>query len=141
MADGETKIPKTLYELLGTSVGATRIQIKNAYEQSVKRVQQRIEDGENAALDELALLRDAYHILSDAERRRHYDAWIRPQVDEAHADPTETGRGSTEQVSRVIVLLLIALALAGILTYLTLLESATEGPVEFASVTRPEKRN
>lgn len=135
----ESRIPKTLYALLGTEPGATRAQIKEAYELSVLKVQERVENGDIGALDELRLLRDAFHILHDEERRLHYDAWIKPQRRDGDTEQKESESAVKETVSLGIVLLLVALALAGIWTYLTLLESAIESPVEFADAVRIER--
>jgi len=136
-----SSIPKTLYELLGTTPGVTRAEIKEAYEKSVVRLQQRIEEGELEALDDLRLLRDAFHILHDPERRQHYDMWIKPQARRDDRGEAEDQSVARETVSWGIVLLLIALALAGVWTYLTLLESASESPIGFASSAGPAHRN
>jgi len=138
----ESGIPKTLYELLGATPGATRAEIKAAYETSVACMQQRVENGELEALDELRLLRDAFHILYDAERRARYDAWIKPQYLQAETakNKEEAEAAARETVSWGIVLLLFALALASVGTCLTLLESAIESPVEFAEPVRTGRR-
>ena len=135
----ESRIPKTLYDLLGTEPDATRARIKEAYELSVMKVQERVESGEIGALDELRLLRDAFHILHDEDRRRHYDAWIKPKRQDDGTAEKAAESAAKETVTWGIVLLLFALVLAGLWTYLTLLEGAAESPAGFAETVRTER--
>ena len=66
------------YQLLGVDTGADGAAIKRAYLNKVKEWHpDKNPDRSEAAGEKTKVLNQAYHILGDAERRKHYDRMIR----------------------------------------------------------------
>ncbi|XP_031497653.1 chaperone protein dnaJ 1, mitochondrial isoform X2 [Nymphaea colorata] len=64
---------KNLYEILGVSTDAKREEIKKAYHDLAKKYHPDISKNNAASKRKFQEIRDAYEILSNAEKRRHYD--------------------------------------------------------------------
>lgn len=105
------------YELLETRIDARRDEIEDAYRAAVKRLQPQIEAGNPHAVVRLRLLCEAYHILTDDERRANYDASLRELVVRPEAR-------SIDGVSWTIVVTLIIVAVGLMLTVFFLVDRA-----------------
>ncbi|CAN6465651.1 unnamed protein product [Victoria cruziana] len=64
---------KNLYEILGVPTDAKREEIKKAYHDLAKKFHPDISKNSAASKRKFQEIRDAYEILSNAEKRRHYD--------------------------------------------------------------------
>jgi len=69
---------RTLYDLLGVFPQASSGEIECAYRDSVRGLQAAIDAGNPEALNELRLMREGHHILSDPAQRARYDSWALP---------------------------------------------------------------
>jgi len=73
----------THYDVLGLGLGATRAEVKHAYRRLAMRLHpdrhgQAPAGDRQRAEDALRRLNEAYRVLRDADRRRAYDATLRP---------------------------------------------------------------
>jgi molecular chaperone DnaJ len=64
-----------LYELIGVPRDAGLDEIKRAYRRLARRYHPDINPGDRAAAVRFRVVADAYEILADPERRRHYDTY------------------------------------------------------------------
>ncbi len=67
---------KTHYEVLGVPMGATAEQIRKRYRELVRRYHPDVNPSPEAK-ERFLQIQEAYQVLSDPERRRHYDALLR----------------------------------------------------------------
>ena len=74
------------YELLGVSRSASEEEIKKAYRQAALRYHPDRNPGDTAAEEKFKELSEAYHVLSDADKRAQYDRY-------GHAAFEQTGTG------------------------------------------------
>jgi molecular chaperone DnaJ len=71
-------MPRDYYIVLGIEQGASLSDIKKAYRKAIKRYHPD-KGGKSTDAREFRAAREAYEVLSDAERRRAYDAARQPQ--------------------------------------------------------------
>ncbi len=64
------------YELLGVRPDADRTTIKASYRKLAMRLHPDHNDGDPAAVERFKQVAEAWHTLSDAERRADYDSWL-----------------------------------------------------------------
>ncbi|HYG34587.1 MAG TPA: DnaJ domain-containing protein [Clostridia bacterium] len=97
---------KNLYEVLGTRMDATPVEIKAAFRERAMALHPDRSGAESGPFREA---REAYEVLSDPERRRAYDrelrqyqapAWIAPQEVEHFAAPGYRPRRNTAEPFR-----------------------------------------
>ena len=62
------------YDVLGVSKTATEDDIKSAYRKLARKYHPDVNPGDKAAEDKFKELNEAYEVLSDAEKRKKYDA-------------------------------------------------------------------
>ncbi len=67
---------KNHYETLGLSIGATDEQIRKRYRELVRKYHPDVNPSPEAK-EQFLRIQEAYQVLSDPERRRHYDALLR----------------------------------------------------------------
>lgn len=79
-----TNYQKDYYRTLGVSEGATAEEIKKAYRQMALRYHPDRNPGDKEAEERFKEISEAYGVLIDPEKRRHYD-WV-------SQTPSETGR-------------------------------------------------
>jgi len=73
-----TRTSKNLYEVLGVAKGASQDEIKKAYRKLARQFHPDKNPGDAAAEERFKEVQAAYDVLSDAERRKQYDAWGSP---------------------------------------------------------------
>ena len=78
-------MPRDYYIVLGIEQGASLSEIKKAYRNAIKRYHPD-KIGESADPQKFRAAREAYEVLSDAEKRRAYDAARQPQKTPARRD-------------------------------------------------------
>lgn len=64
---------KDFYELLGVSRNASQEDIKKAYKRLAKRYHPDFNSGDKNAEEKFKEISEAYHVLSDSEKRKQYD--------------------------------------------------------------------
>src|SRR3954453_12373935 len=65
----------TLYDTLGVKKGATADEIKKAYRKLAAQYHPDKNPGDASAEDKFKEVQNAYDVLSDAEKRKQYDAY------------------------------------------------------------------
>ena len=68
-----TTATKDFYEILGVKESATQEEIKKAYRKLAKRYHPDANPGNPRASDRFKEVGEAYSVLSDKEKRKHYD--------------------------------------------------------------------
>ncbi len=91
-------MPRDYYEMLGVSRGADTNEIKSAYRRLAKKYHPDVSQ-EADAEEKLKELNEAYGVLSDSERRAHYDRSGHAGVDGAAAG-SRTGRSSGSEPTK-----------------------------------------
>jgi molecular chaperone DnaJ len=64
---------KDYYSVLGVSSSANQDQVKRAYRKLAKRYHPDANAGDKAATERFKEISEAYSVLSDAQKRKHYD--------------------------------------------------------------------
>lgn len=111
-----TEKNKTLYDVLEVSPSANTDVIQAAYQRIRERFQARAAQGDEDALNQLKLAREAAAVLTHAERRARYDA-DRRAAQSAATRPRPLTIEEEESAFRGRRAWLIGLAIAGLLAY------------------------
>lgn len=70
---------KTLYDILGIDSAAPQNSIENAYRIAVSKLEKQLNDEDPESHNKAVLIKEAYRILSNPEKRAEYDARISRQ--------------------------------------------------------------
>lgn len=95
---------KNHYETLGLPFGASAEQIRKRYRELVRRYHPDVNPSPNAK-EQFLRIQEAYQVLSDPERRRHYDALLRMRLQaggsgtRGHAATSKSPSASTARPS------------------------------------------
>jgi molecular chaperone DnaJ len=73
-----TRTSKNLYEVLGVAKNASQDEIKKAYRKLARQYHPDKNPGDASAEERFKEVQAAYDVLSDAEKRKQYDAWGSP---------------------------------------------------------------
>jgi molecular chaperone DnaJ len=74
-----TKTGKNLYDVLGVAKNASQDEIKKAYRKLARQYHPDKNPGDAQAEERFKEVQAAYDVLSDAEKRKQYDAWGSPE--------------------------------------------------------------
>jgi tetratricopeptide (TPR) repeat protein len=75
------------YEVLGIDKGASQIQIKAAYKRMAKQYHPDHNPGDRQAEEQFKVINEAYHTLSDPQKKLRYDSrfyWVREEYNELY---------------------------------------------------------
>lgn len=89
---------KNHYQTLGLPMGATEEQIRKRYRELVRQYHPDVNPSPEAK-EQFLRIQEAYQVLSDPERRRHYDALLRLQRRESARQGTPPRANSTKRAS------------------------------------------
>ncbi len=92
-------IQQNHYEVLGLPMSATPEQIRRRYRELVRRYHPDVNPAPDAK-EQFLRIQEAYQVLSDPERRRHYDALLRLQArNPSPPNPPRTSRPTAQSAS------------------------------------------
>jgi DnaJ domain len=134
----------TFYELLGVPQDASPLQVRDAYRQLALVFHP---DTSGATSDDMALLNEAWHTLSDPGRRTVYDASLRPKQaafrrfdapldDDGEPEPLFTAHRFSEPRRWPAAALMVIAAMAVIFVFTAYAVSGGRGTVE-TEITKP----
>jgi curved DNA-binding protein CbpA len=125
-------MPQTHYERLGLTASASALELKERYRALAKelhpdRASQGTSQGEGAEgrlteeerLEAMSALNEAYHVLSDPERRAAYDAELAFKAEQARFDASPVEPFTPSRPSRWVKLV-VALSLCAVAVVITL---------------------
>jgi molecular chaperone DnaJ len=90
-------MPRDYYELLGVDRGADEAEIKRAFRRLARELHPDVNDHDPEAEEKFKEAAEAYEVLSDAERRRTYDAYGHEGLRSGGFDP-RAGFGSIDDI-------------------------------------------
>ena len=85
------------YEVLGVSKTATEDEIKSAYRKLARKYHPDVNPGDKSAEEKFKELNEAYEVLSDAEKRKRYDA-LGAELESGPGFPAAAGLGRRRNV-------------------------------------------
>ena len=91
-------MPRDYYEVLGVGRDADEKEIKKAFRQLARELHPDVNDHDPEAEDKFKEAAEAYEVLSDAERRRTYDAYGHEGLRSGGFDPRSASFGSIDDV-------------------------------------------
>src|SRR6478735_10005417 len=90
-------MPRDYYEVLGVQRDATEAEIKKAFRGLARELHPDVNDHDPEAEDKFKEAAEAYEVLSDAERRRTYDAYGQEGLRSGGFNPG-AGFGSIDEI-------------------------------------------
>ncbi|HET7509616.1 MAG TPA: molecular chaperone DnaJ [Solirubrobacterales bacterium] len=90
-------MPRDYYEVLGVSQNATETEIKKSFRRLARELHPDVNNHDPDAEEKFKEAAEAYEVLSDAEKRRTYDAYGREGLRSGGFDPG-AGFGSIEEI-------------------------------------------
>src|SRR4051812_49809823 len=90
-------MPRDYYEVLGVGREASEIEIKKAFRGLARELHPDVNDHDPEAEAKFKAAAEAYEVLSDAERRRTYDAYGHEGLRSGGFDPG-AGFGSIDEI-------------------------------------------
>src|SRR5689334_755697 len=92
-----SKVPRDPYEVLGVERAASEQEVKKAFRSLARELHPDVNDHDPAAEEKFKEAAEAYEVLSDAEKRRTYDAYGREGLRSGGFDPG-AGFGSIDDI-------------------------------------------
>src|ERR1044072_1445409 len=91
-------MPRDYYDVLGVSREASETEIKKAFRQLARELHPDVNDHDPEAEEKFKAAAEAYEVLSDAERRRTYDAYGHEGLRSGGFDPRSASFGSIDDL-------------------------------------------
>jgi len=91
-------MPRDYYEVLGVSQEAGETEIKKAFRGLARELHPDVNDHDPEAEEKFKAAAEAYEVLSDAERRRTYDAYGHEGLRSGGFDPRSSSFGSIDDI-------------------------------------------
>jgi molecular chaperone DnaJ len=91
-------MPRDYYEVLGVSREADEAEIKKAFRGLARELHPDVNDHDPEAEEKFKAAAEAYEVLSDAERRRTYDAYGHEGLRSGGFDPRSASFGSIDDI-------------------------------------------
>src|SRR6476469_4619040 len=91
-------MPRDYYEVLGVSREASETEIKKAFRGLARELHPDVHDHDPEAEEKFKEAAAAYEVLSDAERRRTYDAYGHEGLRSGGFDPRSSSFGSIDEI-------------------------------------------
>ena len=91
-------MPRDYYDVLGVSRDASETEIKKAFRGLARELHPDVNDHDPEAEEKFKAAAEAYEVLSDAERRRTYDAYGHEGLRSGGFDPRSASFGSIDDI-------------------------------------------
>ena len=91
-------MPRDYYEVLGVSRDASEAEIKKAFRRLARELHPDVNKDDPEAEEKFKAAAEAYEVLSDAERRRTYDAYGHEGLRSGGFDPRSASFGSIDDI-------------------------------------------
>ena len=91
-------MPRDYYEVLGVGRDASETEIKKAFRGLARELHPDVNDHDPEAEEKFKEAAEAYEVLSDAERRRTYDAYGHEGLRSGGFDPRSSSFGSIDDI-------------------------------------------
>jgi molecular chaperone DnaJ len=91
-------MPRDYYEVLGIGREASEAEIKKAFRALARELHPDVNDHDPEAEEKFKTAAEAYEVLSDAERRRTYDAYGHEGLRSGGFDPRSASFGSIDEI-------------------------------------------
>ena len=91
-------MPRDSYEVLGVGRDASETEIKKAFRRLARELHPDVNDHDPDAEEKFKAAAEAYEVLSDAERRRTYDAYGHEGLRSGGFDPRSAAFGSIDDI-------------------------------------------
>ncbi|HEU4393856.1 MAG TPA: molecular chaperone DnaJ [Solirubrobacterales bacterium] len=91
-------MPRDYYDVLGVSRDASEAEIKKAFRGLARELHPDVNDHDPEAEEKFKAAAEAYEVLSDAERRRTYDAYGQEGLRSGGFDPRSASFGSIDEI-------------------------------------------
>jgi molecular chaperone DnaJ len=91
-------MPRDYYEVLGVERDASETEVKKAFRRLARELHPDVNDHDPEAEEKFKQAAEAYEVLSDAERRRTYDAYGHEGLRSGGFSPRSSGFGSIDEI-------------------------------------------
>jgi molecular chaperone DnaJ len=91
-------MPRDYYEVLGVGRDASETEVKKAFRSLARELHPDVNDHDPEAEEKFKAAAEAYEVLSDAERRRTYDAYGHEGLRSGGFDPRSASFGSIDDI-------------------------------------------